>query len=534
MIVRDSSRTLAACLKSIQPWVYEIVLVDTGSIDHTREIATRYGARLFEFPWCDSFSAARNESLRHAMGDWLFWMDSDDTISAENGGKLRGLAERPIESAPTAYVVQVHCPGPTGSTDCTIVDHVKMFRNDPRLRFEGRIHEQILPAIRQIGGSVEWTDIYVTHSGSEHSLEARRRKQQRDLRLLELELAERPEHPFVLFNLGMTYADMEQPEKASEYLKKCLTVSGPDESHVRKAYALLVGCLTLLERDEEARRVLGRALELFPKDVELMFRLGILEQRANNPLAALEAYRGALESPQERYFSSRDSGIMGHKARHNMAGIYRELGKLDHAELQWRLALNEQPAYRDGWRGLVESLLDQQRLVTLEVEIEAAHEHGINEAERSWAAARLAAKRGDIDGAVACLDEAISRNGDETALLKEKCQLLYEHSDVNQAITALEELCRFCPEDGAAWHNLGTAHQKAGCGALAVSSYQKSLKVRPESVSTLLQLGYAQYALGRPEAARRAWMAAKVIAPNDPTVVNALALTERQEVPAST
>jgi glycosyltransferase involved in cell wall biosynthesis len=69
MIVRDSSRTLPACLESIGPWVDEMVVVDTGSQDDTRSIAARHGAWVFDFPWRDSFSAARNESLRHARVD---------------------------------------------------------------------------------------------------------------------------------------------------------------------------------------------------------------------------------------------------------------------------------------------------------------------------------------------------------------------------------------------------------------------------------------------------------------------------------
>jgi GT2 family glycosyltransferase/2-polyprenyl-3-methyl-5-hydroxy-6-metoxy-1,4-benzoquinol methylase len=78
MIVRDSAETLSACLESIRPWVDELIVVDTGSLDSTPDIAQQYGAKLFHFPWCDDFSAARNESLSHATGDWLFWMDSEE------------------------------------------------------------------------------------------------------------------------------------------------------------------------------------------------------------------------------------------------------------------------------------------------------------------------------------------------------------------------------------------------------------------------------------------------------------------------
>lgn len=94
LICRDNERTIRSCLESIRPWVDEIVVVDTGSTDRTPQIAEELGARLFHFAWCDDFAAARNESLRHARGEWLFWMDSDDTISESCGRRLRELAHR--------------------------------------------------------------------------------------------------------------------------------------------------------------------------------------------------------------------------------------------------------------------------------------------------------------------------------------------------------------------------------------------------------------------------------------------------------
>ena len=116
LIARDSIRTLGACLASIRPWVDEMVVVDTGSVDATPQIASRFRARVFEFAWCDDFSAARNESLRHARGQWLFWMDSDDTIDEANGRRLRDLVYSRHPHEVLGYVIQVHCPGPCGPT----------------------------------------------------------------------------------------------------------------------------------------------------------------------------------------------------------------------------------------------------------------------------------------------------------------------------------------------------------------------------------------------------------------------------------
>ena len=256
MIVRDNARTLPACLESIRPWVDEMVIVDTGSVDETPRIVESFGGRLFHFPWCDDFSAARNESLRHADGDWLFWMDSDDTIPPHCGRGLRGLADGEVPSHVFGFIMQVHCPGAgedgTPDFDVTMVDHVKLFRNRPDLRFEHRIHEQILPAIRAAGGEVAWTDLYVVHSGSDQSPAGQEKKRERDLRILNLELAERPEHPFTLFNLGMTYVHGSRFGEAIGYLRRGIERSGPGEPHLRKAFALLVYALMRLGRHEAA------------------------------------------------------------------------------------------------------------------------------------------------------------------------------------------------------------------------------------------------------------------------------------------
>jgi len=110
MIVRDNEDTIEACLASVRPWVDEIIVVDTGSLDRTPEICRRFGAQVYNFPWCDDFSAARNESLKYATGDWIFWMDSDDIMPPDQGRLLRELVLRQHAHNCLGYVLQVHCP----------------------------------------------------------------------------------------------------------------------------------------------------------------------------------------------------------------------------------------------------------------------------------------------------------------------------------------------------------------------------------------------------------------------------------------
>ncbi|MBI3462405.1 MAG: glycosyltransferase, partial [Planctomycetes bacterium] len=228
LIMRDNQRTIGACLESVRQWVDQMVCIDTGSNDETPNIAERLGARVFHFPWCDSFSAARNESFRHARGEWIFWMDSDDTIDAENGRAMKARVLGQVDPAITAFTMKVYCPGAgeNGDVGVTAVDQVKLIRNFPELRWDRRIHEQIIPAIRRAGGEIVQTDLHLVHSGADHTPDGKNRKLERDLRLLGLELEEFPDHPFTLFNLGMTYRDAGQYDRAIEYLRRSIERSG--------------------------------------------------------------------------------------------------------------------------------------------------------------------------------------------------------------------------------------------------------------------------------------------------------------------
>ena len=490
MIVRDNARTIEPCLAGIRAWVDEMIVIDTGSVDHTPRIAKELGAMVSTFPWCDDFSAARNVSLERATGEWIFWMDSDDTIPPACGARLKALASSPHPESILGYVMQVHCPGPAedGSQEVTVVDHVKLFRNLPQLRFEGRIHEQIIPSIRRLGGEIGWTDIHVVHSGSDPSPAARQAKHQRDLRILNLDLADRPDHPFVLFNLGMTYSDMEQHEEAVMWLRRSLAVSCEGESHVRKVYALLIGSLTQLKRFDEAQQVSQEARHKFPKDPELHFREGNLAHAQGRLLDAVAAYRVALRNDDERHFSSVDPGICGHKARHNLALVLQELGRNDLAELQWRLARHERPRFRPAAVATAQTLIAQRKLTAAAAEIQNLATDPKLEADAELLTAELAETSGRLEEARLRLDDLVTRYPDRRDVHDARCKLLFHRGGPGEAELALRALLERFPTDGAGWHNLANVFLVQGRVGEAIGALKQSLHLRPDAPATKRQL----------------------------------------------
>jgi GT2 family glycosyltransferase/tetratricopeptide (TPR) repeat protein/2-polyprenyl-3-methyl-5-hydroxy-6-metoxy-1,4-benzoquinol methylase len=499
MIVRDSARTLGACLESIRPWVDEMIVVDTGSKDKTPEMAKKYGAKIFHFPWCDDFSAARNESLSHATSEWLFWMDSDDTIDAENGRKLRELVDGPHRPETIAYVAQVHCPHEQDGPDYTAVDHVKLFRNLPELRFEGRIHEQILPAINRLGGTVAWTDIFVVHSGSDHSLDGQARKLERDLRLLRLEERERPNHPFTLFNLGMTHLEMKRFDEATHYLERTIAVAGPQESHVPKAFSLLIQALSETGQMDDARKRCDEGLARYPDDPELIFRSGALAQHSGRPWDAERYYRKILDDTFAPRFRSIDRGIVGYKTRQNLANLYHDQGRHAEAEAQWRLILTERPDYQIAWKGLATALLKQRKFADAREAVRQCAVICQSPALVSELDANIEEAAGNVTAAQRILEQAVAQLPDNFELRDALCRLLFEHGDLEEAENALQTLVEKFPDNAAGLYNLATIRLRRGEHEAAARSFLSSIALRPNFPAAYDHLATCYRELGRPE-----------------------------------
>lgn len=346
MIVKNEERVLEACLRSSVPYFDQVIVVDTGSTDRTKEICRAFGVDLRESSWPDSFAEARNQSMTGATGDWIMWIDADDTISHECIDAVRSAIQTAGEDV-IGMVIPVRFVEDGGFG--TEVDHVKVFRNWPELKWEGRIHEQILPSLREAannrgipdGGRIVRLPTFVLHSGYDTSPEGQARKRERDSFLLKLDLQDRPGHPFVLFNLGMTAHYTDDHSGAVEWLDQSIKNSHPSESHVRKAYALMAASYRRLGDPGEAMRRLNEGLSLIPGDPEMNFHLAQIWAELGAHERAVEHYERVLEAEISSAFTSLDPGILGYKTRHNLALSYLALGQYGSARDQWMKALEE-------------------------------------------------------------------------------------------------------------------------------------------------------------------------------------------------
>ena len=358
MIVKNEEANLPACLAAAADLVDQVVVVDTGSRDGTRAAAAGFGARLVDFPWIDDFAAARNEALRHATADWIFWLDADDRIDEPNRQRLRRLFEHlPDDNA--GYLMKCVNASTTEAGAGSVLEQVRLFRRHPEVRWQYRVHEQIVPAITRLGGVQRTTDVTIQHVGYEDP-GRRRDKLLRDLRLLQLDTAEHPHDPLPLFHLGWTWHLLGNVAEALPVLERCLQAAAPELAIVRKAYQLGVRGLRQLGQQPRALQWCQAARARYPHDLELCFHEGQLLKEGGQFAAAEACLLQLFSMPRGVYTAiGDDTGLGGFKGRCALAEVYRDWGRPAAAEEQYRLALEEQPDFMVAWICLVDLLCSQ-------------------------------------------------------------------------------------------------------------------------------------------------------------------------------
>lgn len=181
MIVRNEQAMLGPCLNSIKPLADEIIVVDTGSDDRSADIARVYGALVYDFKWCDDFSAARNHSIEQANGDWILILDADEVIAAQDHNALRMILAGQ-NSKSRAFSLQTrNYTGVVNIMDWQPNDHrypsqetgmgwfptnkVRLFPKSDQVRFEYPVHELVEPSAQKVGLTIESCDIPIHHYG---------------------------------------------------------------------------------------------------------------------------------------------------------------------------------------------------------------------------------------------------------------------------------------------------------------------------------------------------------------------------------
>jgi glycosyltransferase involved in cell wall biosynthesis len=199
MIARDEADFLAGCLESALPWVDEVVLLDTGSLDHTVQIAESLGARVLHYVWQGDFASARNAALAAATGDFVLVLDADERLAPQAGLVLRRAIEDP---AMDAAFLPLHDADRLDARSEQILSGAarlgepqllpRLFRRLPELRWQGAIHEVPAGFLQERSGRIRTLPAPLLHFGNVPSVRKARQKALRNIQILRRELLRRP------------------------------------------------------------------------------------------------------------------------------------------------------------------------------------------------------------------------------------------------------------------------------------------------------------------------------------------------------
>jgi len=322
LMMKDESDLLAQCLKSVKD-ADEIIVVDTGSRDSSVSIAKAYGAKVYDSEWDDDFSKPRNVALRQANTDWILYLDADECLLTG----ITAVKELLLSSEAEAFTVLLENVLGAGPEDRLLHRSVRIFRNRRDYEFQGRIHEQIDASIIQKHGAAAILDSAVTirHFGYLPGRMKQKGKLKRNERLLKKALADCPDDPFYLYNMGITCCQSGRLEEARAFLTQALpSVS----SHAPYRAAMVKNlCQILLELGDvkQAEIMLAGELERYGDYPDLDYMLGQSLERQGLLERAYEAYRNASTRTGDKYVTEAGMGSFRPLAKMGELALKRDL-----------------------------------------------------------------------------------------------------------------------------------------------------------------------------------------------------------------
>lgn len=432
MIVRDEEEFIAGCLQSAAGVADEIVVLDTGSVDRTAEIARAHGARVYDHRWQDSYSEARNAAIDLATGDWILVLDADERLDAHAGPIIRKAVRG---GCFTAYeFIQRNYYSDDETSDVIVSPTCRLWRNLPGYRYQGRIHENPAPSIVRSGGAIGRLDVVIHHYGNQPRVLAGRDKCRRYIRLLETELRDNPNDVSKLHDIAVSYYVIGRYDDALPYLERAIGLLTPNSPIAGMVYSTYVGALVHSGRYEQAVTAMERASSLGIRHPEICYAAGQALMALERYEAAAAEFESAIELGKQGEWIG-DKAVWGHKAHEAASMCLLKLGRWTEAARHGSAALQFKP----------------DRAETRAVVAQAC---------LSW--------------------------GDE----------LYRAADYPTAAELYSSALSLVPDHAQGFFALGNCYLRMGAVESAIMAYRRALAIRPNYAEARNNLSIAEEALG--------------------------------------
>jgi glycosyltransferase involved in cell wall biosynthesis len=262
MIVKNEEHTIARCLDSVKDLVDEIVIIDTGSTDKTKDIVSQFTDRVINFQWIDDFAAARNFAFSQAKMDYIFWLDADDALLDEDRKKFLSLKDT-LDPSVDSVTMHYNLAFDENGNVTASLRRNRLVKRQNNFRWIGAVHEYL-----EVWGNIKHSDVAVTHSRTHNDSD-------RNLRIYENRLKNGEEFsPRDLFYFANELFEHQKIERAIEFYKRFLnTKKGWVEDNI-SACDRLADCYNSLEDPENELHYILKSFEYDSPRPDFCCRLG--------------------------------------------------------------------------------------------------------------------------------------------------------------------------------------------------------------------------------------------------------------------
>ena len=333
IIAKNEELNIERCLKCLASYDFEIVVVDTGSTDATKEIASKYTDHVYDFVWCDDFAAAKNYAISMATNEFVMVIDSDEYLEKIDTNRLISLLQKYPNKVGRIQRCNVFT---RNENQQEYTEWINRIFSKKLFHYDGRIHEQVT-AIEGAEYETYLAPVVIYHSGYDLPEDKRKEKARRNITLLEKELEllletsaeeQRKDEQvsYILYQLGKSYYMAKDYETACDYFSKGLSFDlNPKLEYVidmveTYGYALING-----GRAQEAL-FFENIYEEFGDSADFKFLMGLIYMNNSYFKEAIKEFEKATT-----YKRCRSKGVNSHGAYYNIGVIYECLGDIERA-----------------------------------------------------------------------------------------------------------------------------------------------------------------------------------------------------------
>lgn len=337
MIVKNEQQNIEKCLKSIVSFVDEIILVDTGSTDNTKKIASKYTDKIYDFKWCKDFSRARNYSIAKSSNDWILVLDADEYIEKFYIESINEFISNSKNNYKVGRIKRVNImDDATGPKK--YIEYVNRLFNKQYFHYNGMIHEQVT-SLKNEAYETFKLNIVANHIGYTKEVLDKTNKLKRNTDLLNKAIKENLKDPYLYYQLGKSYFMKKDYNKASNCFEKALSL----KIDFRLEYALdLIESYgySLINSDRFSEAlVLEKWSKIYKDFPDFHFLLGLIYMNNAKFTYAVQSF---LECT--KFTEGKMEGITTYLPNYNIGVIFDVLGYKKQAIQYYKKCGNYKPA----------------------------------------------------------------------------------------------------------------------------------------------------------------------------------------------